>query len=799
MSQTDAATAAEPRIQYDREALRIEYERLFSIGAENLTRCFARRVLVFPEVQSVSIDPHRNTAVVGYRVGESRLSDFIARLAAAVGGSGTEMEDARLPQWSAGESVTLHRFEDLVSKWEIASASAGQLQLRYPALTHDAIFARRTKNALLAVSGVTEATVTASAGNLWVRFKPEIVGARDLVRIAESQFAPSMNAHPVPEPRPVDFRMANTTVGVATVGELVLPLAEALGAGLLVLTQVGTLRNAARQLRQGKLGTPVLLTALLACSIASGQVLAYALTDWSFRYWTRRWRRDLAAETRVLLEESAPMPSHARIQAEPKVEVWTPVEQLRPGQSLGAQTGDLIAVDGRVLAGLALVHETPVSGARAPLSKKTGDEVLAGSTVIQGKLDIEAVRVGQDTRIARIARALLETTASLPVHRGLQRQAEALVDRTVSPTLATAGVGLAVGDLFTAGAILHQDWLSGADLAVPLETLRDIRLAARRGAVVRDPTALRRLGESNFVVLDDHSGLRARGLELHPLHTRLTESDSNSLLRYVAGAGLYLGDERASALAIACQQRRLVVRQPSLLALEPDHVMVRQGAHTITLRTWSSGSGEIAPPLTVEIDGAEVTSLRFRHHARPRAASSVLGLRKQGFQVFLASDRSDREAKETADLLGIDLYSGELSPERKLRFLRGLRRRGVRAIYVGEFGAQSALAKEAHISISLGGAGLLPGESADIVFLGEYIDPLPEIALLARGYPSRVNGTCRRAMVPNLLCVAGAFGGVLNGITAGILGNLAVLGVYRQAIQSLNTLEEPRDLRRITF
>ena len=796
MSQAHAATLAGPRIQFDREALRIEDGRLFGVGGEHLARCFARRVLIFPEVRSVSIDPHRGTAVVAYQVAESELRDFVARLAAAVGGSGAEMEDAQLPHWSADEAVTLHRFGDVVSRWEIASASAGQLQLRHPALTQDATFARRAETLLRAVSGVTEATATTSAGNLWVRFEPELVGAKDLVRIAESQLAPSRKAHPVPEPQPVDFRLANTTVGVATVGELVLPLAEVLGAGLLVFTHVGTMRDAAQQLRAGKLGTPVWLTALLACSIASGQVLAYALADWSFRYWARRWRRDLATESRILLEESAPMPSHARIQAESRIEVWTPVEQLRPGQSVGAQTGDVIAVDGRVLSGVALVHEAPVSGARAPVSKKIGDEVLAGSTIIQGQLDIEALHVGQDTRAARIARALLETTASLPHHRALKQQTEAIVDRTISPTLATAGVGLAVGDLFTVGAVLHQDWLSGADLAVPLETLRDIRLAARSGAVVRELTALQRLGESNFVVLDDRPAFRTRGLELYQLQTRMAESDINSLLRYVAGAGLYLGDERAVALAMACQQRGLVVRQPPLLELDTDRVTVCHGTHAITLRSWPESSGEVAPPVTVEIDGAEVATLRFRRQARPQAASIVNGLRKQGFQLFLASDRSDSEAKEAADLLGIDLYSGELTGEKKSRFLQGLRRRGVRATYVGDCCAQPGLAQQAHLSISLGGAGLLPGESADIVFLGEHLDPLADIAALARGYPSRVTGTCRKAMVPNLLCVVGAFGGVLNGITAGILANMAVWGVYRQATRSL---EEPRDLRRIKF
>lgn len=798
MSQTDGAAAgAGPRIQYDLEALHIEYERLFSIGAEHENRCFARRVLAFAGVQSVSIDPHCHTAVIGYRITASQLQEFITSLAAAIGGSGTEMEDTRLPQWSAGEAVTLHRFGDLVSKWKIISASSGHLQLRHPALIHDANLARRAENVLRTVSGVTEVATTTSTPNLWIRFKSELVGPKELVRIAESQLALPMKAHPVPDPQPVDFRTANATVGVATVGELVLPLAEVLGAGLLVVTQAGTLRDAALQLRQGKLGTPVWLAVLLACSIASGQVLAFALTDWSFRYWTWRWRRDLANESRVLLEENAPMPSHARIQAEPKIEVWTPVEQLRPGQMLGVQTSDIIAVDGRVLAGVALVHEAPVSGVHAPVTKKTGDEVLAGSTIIQGNLAIEALRVGQDTRIARIARSLLETTTSMPYHPGMKRQVEVLVDRTVSPTLAAAGVGLAVGDLFTAGAILHQDWLSGADLAIPLESLRDIRLAARRGAVIRDPTALARLAVSRFIVLDDGPALHTRSLELHQVQTRLPESDTNSILRYVAGAGLYLGDERALALAMACRKRNLVVRQPSLIDLQPDHVTVRQGTHTITLRSWPDTSGEIVPPLTVEIDGAEIASLRFKYHARPQAAYCILALRKQGFQVFLASNRSEGETEKTAGLLGIDLYSGELSDERRVRLLQSLRRRGIRATFVGGLSARPEVAQEAHVSISLGGAGLLRDDSADIVLLGEQIDPIPEIALLARGNPSRVNGTCRRAMIPNLLCVAGGFGGVLTGITAGVLANLAVLGVYRQAMRSLHSLNEGRDMTRI--
>lgn len=789
----------EPLIQYDEESLRVEYNRLFSTSKIQLARRFARRVFSFAEVHSVLIEPQENAVQINYRLEKPELRKFIVKLAGVIAGKGSEIEDSGLPQWAMNEPVTLYRFEDIVSKWQIASKSPGQVQLRHPALSHDTNFGRRAEHVLRSISGVTEVTATSTQGNLWIRYRPEQIDVKGLLSILDSRLAWSMPSSTSLQPKPVDFQMTNITLGVATVGELVLPLAEMLGAGLLVVTQSNTMRDAAVQLRHGKIGTPVWLTALLACSIVSGQVLAYALTDWSFRYWTRRHRRNLASESRILIEEVAPVPNHARIQTDENIEVWTPVEQIRVGQALKVQTGDVVAVDGRITSGVALVHEGVAGWSSGPVSKRVGDLVFAGSTIFHGKIEVEVLGAGQGTHNAKMAQALLKTCTSLQDHPVLKQQAELLVDRTVPPILVTAGVGLATGGLFAAGAIMHQDWLSGAELTVPMETLRTIRLAARSGAIILEPTALSRLAESNFVVLDDRPTLLNRELELHTLQSRLPESETDTLLGLAAGAGLYLGDERAFALAAACQLRGLLVRQPELLKLEENFVSVQQGNQTIALRSWPDISGEPAPPLTVEIDGIETASFQFKYGTQPRAAASILRLRNQGFQVFLASDRPNDKTKEAADLLGIELYSGELSYDERIGFLQGLRRRGVKSVYVGNFDSFPERAREAHVSIATDGFGLSQHATADITVMNDCIDFLPEITVLAHKYPLQLKETCRRAMMPNLLCVAGGFGGVLNGITAGILGNLAVLKVYQQATQSLESVDATRDFRRIQF
>lgn len=741
--------------------------------------------MALPEVGSVSLDPQAGAASVRYAVSGDKLRDFVARLAAAVGG-GAELDEARLPRsWPEGRGATLHRYGDEVSLFEVVSGSRGRLQLHHPAIGGDPAFGLRLEESLRGLPGVREAVATRSTGKLWVVYDPRALGVAEILRAAEAPLTRSTALVPVAQTEPVGLGLANTTVGLATVGELVLPLVTPLCAGILVVTNFGMMRDAAQQVRRGKFGTPVWTTALLACSIVSGQVLAYALTDWSFRYWRRRWHQDVAVQGRALAGEAVPVPSHIRCESAEGVEVLTPTAQLKPGQVVSAATGEVVAVDGRVVSGAALVHETPLSGAPATLRKLPGDRVFAGSTVVNGKLDIEVVKVGDTTRAAHIAQAMAQTVAALPRDPVLERRSLALVDRTVPPTLVAAGVGLAMGNLFITGAVLHQDWLSGAELAVPLETFRDIRHAAGRGAIVRNPSALQRFAESKFVVLDDQPALRLRGLALGTVRSRLPDTDA--LLQHVAGAGLYLGDERAEALALACQERKLVVRRPELLMLDGEAVVVRDGKHRIVLRGAPPLDGETAY-LDVEVDGVEVAAFEFRRAPWMRGAEAVRRLRAMGVQVFLVSDRPEAETAALARELGVELYSGELSLERKIHFLEGLRRRGVRPVLVGNPLTGPALREHAYATVSLGGGAALVTDPADIVLLGESLDPLADIAALSAENRERIVKTCRTAMVPNLLCVVGAFAGLLNGITAGILANIAVYNVYRAATASLRSV-----------
>ena len=67
--------------------------------------------------------------------------------------------------------------------------------------------------------------------------------------------------------------------------------------------------------------------------------------------------------------------------------------------------GEFVAIDARVLGGAALVDEAAVRGSQARIRRVTSDQVLAGSRLIAGALDLEVLRTGDETQAARVAQS----------------------------------------------------------------------------------------------------------------------------------------------------------------------------------------------------------------------------------------------------------------------------------------------------------------------------------------------------------------------------------------------------------
>jgi cation transport ATPase len=751
---------------------------LFAPGQEARTELFARRVLRVPELRTLQIDPASATATLRYRTPFFNAKAVVERFADAVA-SGEGLDETHLPPWRPGEPVVFYRYGGVVSTLEILSLNRRWLRARHPAIACEPATAKRIEEALWAAPGVLEVAISPTTATIEVRFDPAMATGAALLRVVETTLLALPGLPAVPNPGQPDFISSLVTLGVSAVGEFVVPALLPASAALLVWSNVDTLRAGTEQVRDGKLGLPVLYSSIVVFTLLSSSFFSAAVMFWFFRYWERCYGSDLAEENAALLGEVNTVPAYARVVDTDDVERLVPSSEVEPGQHVRVLAGETIPVDATVVSGAALLNE-PAPGARdSPTVRLPGNEVLASRQVLAGRLDLTAVRNAQGSHAAQLGRALLATTIPVSSAWTLTREAEAFATRTVLPTMAAAAGGLLVGGTAATTSILRVDYATGIGLAETLRMLRLNRIAMRHGALVRI-RALDHLAADAWIVLDDHAELNEPECDLAEI--RVWGLSEEQLFPAIAAAGAWLGDARGPALMRACAARGLIARRAELQDIDKAGVAIKYGRHIV--RLCGHQNRATLSPLRVEVDAAEVATLRFRRSDHLPAAVTVRQLQRAGLRVFLASSRAPEDAARIARQLGADAYAGMLDDDSRCNLLRKLQERGDAVLHVRDT-AVLPYTRDNYVSIGLAGSQGIRHD-ADIVLLGRSIAPLPTLVALARDHVAQSRQDRWTIIGLNLASVAGVFAFGLTGLTVVLISNLATYLARDRARQALD-------------
>jgi Cu2+-exporting ATPase len=750
-------------------------EMVFGPAGDESTRRFLERSFRLAEVGSVSVDRTQGIAIVRPVETTSDSPRFLTKLAAAL-----RSDDGPLPDLPRGvrETVfTVHRHGTLLSSCEIATDQPGLLRVRHERLRRDRVLARAIGDWITALTGVVRTSLASRSGTLTIRYKPGLLAAPRLIRLTEDALdSTGWWDRTVPPPPRTSFALVNSNLAVGAAADLAVSALAPASAVLLLGSNLRTFELAWSQLRQRKPGLPVLYTVIVGGTLASGQFLASALMSWSFKFWNDRLRQDLTAERRRLLAECLPLPRLARLTV-PRGEVLAPADRLRPGDQVLLGPGDLVPADGRVTRGEGVVDEQALRGLEGASRRRSGDALLAGSTVLHGSLALEVARPVDRTRAWNIGQSLLSATSPAPGDSSPTRSTEAFAERAIVPTFAMAAVGLLAGGLATASAILRPDYATGPGVAVPLETVRDATACVRLGIVVRSADAFDQLARLDTVVLEDAPYLRACGLELAEVESRIPEP---LLLRYAASAFRHMADDRSEALLDACRNRHCHILDLPAVEFDPG-VTVVHGTHRVRVRDLDPDR-EGCGPLRVEIDGGVAGVLRFVRSARPKAAIAVDRVRRQAGAAFvLLSDRPESDAAELASRLEIADYQGGMSDQDKAGYLRDCRARGARAAFVGDCRSRGAVAAQALVAVSTSGETNGADDPAAVVLLRPRIDSFADLCEVARSHWLRVQAAQQLVIVPNALCVAGALFFGATALAVVVVSNLSTLGLYQRS------------------
>jgi Cu+-exporting ATPase len=208
-----------------------------------------------------------------------------------------------------------------------------------------------------------------------------------------------------------------------------------------------------------------------------------------------------------------------------------PVSEVAVGDRLLVRPGETVPTDGVVVEGASAVDESTVTGESVPVEKGVGDEVVGATMNENGRLVVEATRVGEDTALQGIVRAVEAAQSRQPdVQRVADRISAYFVPAVIAnaalwatvwylapgamagvvdalPLWGLVGGGPAALSAFEFAVVVFASAVLIAcpcalGLATPAATMVGTTIGARNGVLFEGGDVLERVREVDTVVFD---------------------------------------------------------------------------------------------------------------------------------------------------------------------------------------------------------------------------------------------------------------------------------------------------------
>jgi Cu2+-exporting ATPase len=467
------------------------------------------------------------------------------------------------------------------------------------------------------------------------------------------------------------------------------------------------------------------------------------------------------------------------------------VHELRVGDCVRVAEGGIVPADGMLLGEHCRVDEALLSGESAPVKKKRGDALIAGSVLEDGPVLLRVERVGADTALAGIAALVGRAGAERP---RLQIAGEVTAGRFVARVLALTALTVAGWSYFdpsrafsAAVAVLVISCPCAFALAVPAAFTRALGVLARHGVLVGKPDALQALAESTHALFDKTGTLTEPTLSLADVQV-LGEVSREEALRFAATLARQSRHPVARAIASA---------DAGLEELTVSGVATHAGlgvSATVSGRALRLGRGDFAAagkPLAPEYDDAVVladdsgpiAAFRVCERLRADAATALDALRRQDMTVLISSGDAATKVAAIAERVDVSTWRARAMPAEKLAWLAELRAGGARVLAVGDGINDAPVLAGADVSIALAEGAELTQASSDIVLSGGRLDAISAARDVARETLSIVRQNQRWALFYNLSTVPLAALGFIPPWLAALGMSLSSLGVILNALR----------------
>lgn len=457
-------------------------------------------------------------------------------------------------------------------------------------------------------------------------------------------------------------------------------------------------------------------------------------------------------------------------------------KEVKVGATIRVRPGERVPLDGVVIGGSASIDTSHITGESLPRAVHSGTEVLSGTIILDGVLELQTTSLYKDSTVSRIMNLIDNANDK-------KSKTETVINRFAKwYTL----IILSVAALVLAIYGVLGNWMTGIEqclillfiacpcafaISVPLAYFSALGKASKNGILIKGSNYLDVAAKLNHIYFDKTGTLTTGDFVVKDVVTLNTKYSTRDILKFAA-----LGEQNSIhpiARAITHKAHGIPLdKVENFVENSGSGVSFTYGNDVIFVGNITRNNTDELTSVQVMVNEKSVGKILLADSLKPSSMSTCEYLRSRRISLSMLSGDNQKVTQHVADLLGITDYHAGLTPEQKYDILEKhlvAQPKGEFTAFVGDGINDAPSLSRADLGISMGLAGSpATVEASDIVVVDDNPSKIADLIKLSKFARSIVWQNIIFAIVTKLAIVILDITGVLAASGADMI--IAVIG-----------------------